>query len=735
MCKARLSVSISAAVAAMVPMFGLQPVHAQEASRMLEEVVVTAQRREQSLQDVPISVLSLSSDFLENSGVTNIQDIASAVPGLTYTVEGAFAQPTVRGVSGNLTQAGADSPVAIYLDGLYQPNQMGNFFDLPDVESIEVLKGPQGTLFGRNATGGAIMVKSKRPSFVPEGVLSLSNGVFTGSDKNANEVVGKAYVSGGLIDNVLAGSVSAIVKHNEGFMVNDLNGSRAGKDEGYLVKGRLLYEPTDSSTFLLTAYKGKTEDYRGSAMVPIDGRTVAAQYPDAVIPTKPWHVASELHKGSTYVETESEGVSLEAVFEFESGTLTSLTGYTKIDGFINHDVDGAYSPSCQAVVACITPYYVGYGPSKTFQQEFSFASEKIGDFSYVAGVLLYKDEHDIDTRVNPALTATGKDTGEPGVFFTSAVVETEAYAAFGELTWDVNDRLSMIFGLRYSWEEKVGKGSVMGGSEFNFSGKPDWDAWTPRLSVLYAVNDSVNVYATYSEGFKSGVVDSVSLTSDVADPEEIKSYEVGVKVDTGLYRLNIAAYYYDYTDVQVQFFEGVGTVVGNAADAEVYGLDVDGLIKLTPSLELRGGISWLPTADYKTFDSALGFAPPFGPYGMQQLVLDAGGERMRRSPKLSGNVALSYNTDIDAGAILANLMLNYSDEFAWELTRNFKNDSHTTVGANISFQPHDSGFKYTVWGKNLTNEKYLTGTTVSVQGYTGNWTDPRQIGATVEYSF
>lgn len=721
-----------------VGLVGIAPVALSQGSQLsLEEVIVTAQRREQRLQDVPLSVQSLSGDFLEKSGVSDMRDLTMAVPGMTFVSQGPFAQPAIRGVTTGLTQAGSDSPIAIYMDGFYQPSQIGNLFELPDVQRIEVLKGPQGTLFGRNATGGAISVHTLSPEYETTGNVSLSAGVYNGgSAKSSNEMVAKAYVTGGLIDDVLAGSISAFYKDNQGYLTNIVDNSRSGGSESYLVRGKLLFEPSEGMSFTLGAYHGESRDYAGNAITAIDGMTVAGQYPDAIIPSRPWQVASELKNGVTYIETEYTGINLKSVFDFSAGTLTSLTGYTEVDGLIVQDVDGAYSPACQAVVACITPYWVDYGPAKTFQQEFSFSSEISGDLSYVAGAFFYWDDHNIESRINPSLAANGKVSGEDkGVFYTKAKVETTAYAAFGELSWDITDRLTLIGGLRYSWEEKVGKGTIMDGPKFDFSGSPDWDSWTPRLSLLYTVNDQLNVYATYSEGFKSGVVESVGLSTDVADPEEIKSYEVGMKYDAGRYQINVAAYYYDYTDVQVQFFDGLRNIMGNAADAEIYGLDVDAMVLLTSSLELRASFSWLPTAEYKTFENALAFAPPFGPYGMQELILDVSGDRMLKSPKFTGNITLNYSKDVEWGNVDANLVMYYSDSYKWELSNRFKNDSHTTLSARVSLQPRDSNFVYSLWGKNLTNEEYLLGATPSGQSDSGIWASPRQLGATVEYRF
>lgn len=706
-----------------------------EETSTLDEVVVTAQRRTERLRDVPITLTALNAEQLTAVGVTNIRELSTVTPGLTYSGQGPFAQPNIRGVSTTLTQAGSDSPIAIYLDGLYQPNQMGNTFDLADVEQVEVLKGPQGTLFGRNATGGAITVRTRSPSFTREGSVEASAGLYGGgSARNSSHYTASGYVSGPLIADKLAGSVAGFFENTDGYLTNDVTGGRTGSIDAYVVRGKLLFEPRDGMSFLLSAFTADREDYAGTTLTPVTGVTVASQYPDAIIPTQPWHVASELKDSVNISKIESRGSSLRAIFDIgDYGVLTSITGYSYVNGTVGQDVDAAFAPSCVATFACLTPYIVDYGPSETWQQELTFASRDFGAWRFVGGLFFYRDDSGIGTAVNPPLV-DGVPTGA-APFFTQAKVETDAYAAFGEATWSATDRLSVIAGLRYSWESKKGTGSMLGGPDTSFGGDPEWDAVTPRLSVRYALTSQANVYATYSEGFKSGVIDSLGLTADVAEPETLTAYEAGFKYSSGRNSFNLSAFHYKYEDLQVQFYLGLASKLGNAASATMSGLDIDGSYGLGDNFTLRGGASWVPKAEYETFTSGLAFALPMTPAGLQQVVVDASGDRLLKTPEFTGNVSLAYGAATTYGDVDASVTVFHSGAYDWDLLRRIRTDAYTTVSAQVGLTLQATGVRIGVYGKNLTNEAYAPSVTASGLGDTYNFAAPREVGLRIGYRF
>jgi len=219
------------------------------------EIVVMAQKRAERLVDVPISVTAQNAAQLTQAGVVNTADLTRVVPGLTFTFQGAWAQPNIRGISTNVTGPGSDNPIALYLDGVYMGNQIGIASDLPNVDHVEVLKGPQGTLFGRNATGGAIQIFTKPPSFTPTGAITATGGWFTGSgaSRSAYEAGLKGYYSGPITDK-LAASLSGSYDTVSGYFTNDATGGHFGRIRSEAIRGKLLYQPNDQLSFTLTGY-------------------------------------------------------------------------------------------------------------------------------------------------------------------------------------------------------------------------------------------------------------------------------------------------------------------------------------------------------------------------------------------------------------------------------------------------------------------------------------------------
>ena len=266
---------------------------ANQPGTSLEEIIVTAQKRSERLQDVPVTITALSADYLQKNGVERASDLPTAVSGLLWSNQGAWIEPNIRGVYTNVAAIGSGSPIAIYLDGIYQPSQSGTIFDLPDVRDIEVLKGPQGTLFGRNATGGAIAIKTRDPSFTPTGDINVSAGAYAGSSvQTAGHYNVNGYASGPLnsISDDLAAGISASYDSTDGFTTNDVNGQREGKIQSSVIRGKVLWKPSDSVQILGTAFYSQHEDQLGEEAVPQNGVSAASLYPGSILPSsQPWH--------------------------------------------------------------------------------------------------------------------------------------------------------------------------------------------------------------------------------------------------------------------------------------------------------------------------------------------------------------------------------------------------------------------------------------------------------------
>ncbi|MFA7588084.1 MAG: TonB-dependent receptor, partial [Novosphingobium sp.] len=578
------------------------------------------------------------------------------------------------------------------------------------------------------------------PEYRTTGKFSVDLGQFTGGGvKSAIHVRTNGFVTTPLVDDVLAVSLSGSYEYSPGYLTDVLTGNNTGVIRSWTARGKILFEPADGIRFLLSGYTAKRRDASGS-VAATTGISVASRYPDAVLPTKPWQVASELARSQQLVDTRSRGASLKADFEIgEAGTLSSLTSYSYTNGTVLAEVDGAYAPSCVAVFACISPYAVEFGPSKTLQQEVTFTSNDIGPVHFTVGGMFYRDKSGLSSWVNPPLVNGHLSGGEPygAPYYTNTYVKTKALAGFGELTWNVTDALHLTGGLRYSWEERSGFGSVLGGPLVEFGNKPSWESWTPRVSLRYDLSNQANVYATYSKGFKSGVLNALNLSDDIAEPETLTSYEVGFKYAGPRASLNVAAFYYDYKNLQIQFFLGLANTIGNADSARIYGLDVDGTFNLTDDLSIRAAGSWVPHAKYRNYRNGVAFVYPMGPYGLTtDAAVDASGTRLLKTPRFTGNVTLNYDRETaDGGKVDANVTLYYSSGFNWNLVHRARTDRYATVSAQVGYSPANSGARFGVYARNLTNKAFVTSTTLSAEGDTFGYGAPRELGLSLSYQF
>jgi iron complex outermembrane receptor protein len=696
---------------------------AESSGTTLEAIIVTAQKRSERLQDVPVTISALSSADLQRNNVEAARDLPSVVSGLVWSNQGAWIEPNIRGVYTNVAAIGSGSPIAIYLDGIYQPSQSGTIFDLPDVSRIEVLKGPQGTLFGRNATGGAITIYTKDPSFTTTGSFDVSAGAYTGSDvQTAGHYNVKGYISGPLIADTLAGSLSASYDDTDGYMTNDVNGARAGKIQSSVIRGKLLWKISDSAQIVATAFYTQHQDETAEAGIPQGGVTAAAVYPGSILPSsQPWHFTYGGETPAAYQDVR--GASIKATFDFEAGTLTSLTGFTNSGVRNVVAIAAAYGPSCVAAFVCING--VVLPRDQAVSQEFDFASKKIGKFSYIAGIFALYDN------------AREHDSYNDGLFSDDTVITTHAAAVFAEGTYEVTDQFSTIVGVRVSRDSLNATGRDYS-QAFTVYGDRSWDSVTPRASLVYKFNSDLNAYFTYSQGFKAGVVSGQISPNPAppADPEKISAYEVGLKSATDRYTANVAAFYYDYRDLQVEVFNNLVTTPENATTAEIYGLDFDGAVKLTDNFELRAVGSWLPTAKYKSFPHAIAFVQPLGPGG---LVTDndynASNSRMLTTPVFTGTISGTYGQDYSWGRFEATGSVYHSGGYRWEYTNTVTTSPYSLLNANITFAPNADRFKYTLYGKNLANKAYVQGALPTAEANMIFWSQPREIGVSVGYSF
>ena len=715
------------------------------------EIVVLAQRRAERLQDVPITVTVQSGEQLETAGVDNLRDLGAVTPGLTFQAQGNFVQPALRGITTLVTGPGSDNPISLYIDGVYEGTQAGASIDLPDIERVEVSKGPQGTLFGRNSTGGAIQIFTKAPSFATTGSISATAGLYDGSgpSRSSYDLGIKGFVTGPLVDDKLAASVSFAYRNVDGYSTNIVHNSLPqaiqqayGSDrmdwlESVTLRGKLLFTPTEDISILLSGYYMHRKTDHGSVGIPVNALTAGAFYPDAVYGTRPYQYAYDAPDPLT--EIKNYGGSLKIDVNTGVGTITSTTSYTLSRYLERVDVDASYSPQCLAAApmtfACIA--FVDTQPNDNFFQDLLFTSEQMGAVRFVVGANYFSSDGDLSGVISDF--SGGAQPGAPSVVYNPLLiattrVKTKAFGIFAQADIEVASKLTLTAGLRYSYEKKKGFVTFFGGPFTNFA-NPNWDSFTPRVGLRYAIDGRSNIYATFSKGFKSGILPILTAGAPV-NPEKVTAYEVGYKTAQPGYSLNLAAYYYDYKDLQIQSFTGTTIIPTNAASAKIFGIEFDGTAELSSSLSARLGVSWMPKADFSSFPNAAGYQAVVTAGGLPSVVADVSGRRLVRAPKVTAVASMTYTGRVSNGEVSVTPSVHYSSQFRpYDAFNLLVQGAYAKVATEIAYKPDDSGLRFSIWGRNLTNSKSFSSTTISAGAARATYEEPREFGVTIGYNF
>ena len=646
----------------------------------LDEVVITAQRRDERMVDVPIAMTAVSGRQLQDVGILSSAQLGQVVPGLRLDLSGAFFQPTIRGVGSAIAGVGLASNVGTYIDGVYRPSPFSTNFQLPDIESIQVLKGPQGTLFGRNATGGAIMVTTTEPSFVPTATGVLRYGRY-------NETLASFVGSRGVSDTVALG-FSGQWHKSDGFVKNVTTGSDAGDFERIVLRGKLLYQPTDKLSMLLTVDHYEADDQSIIAYTAYDGRTFARDY--VPVPTGRGEVATDI---KPLYQVRRDGASLKATYKTKGVKFTSITSYS--DEKVPHqniDFDASALPGLSVDI----PFNV-----KKFSQEFTAASDGGGNFNWVGGVYYFDDN-----GYQPSYDATVGGVGPTDFFHVG--VKTKAYALFADATNEISPNLFLTVGARYSSEDQKAY-AFFPGSGYRTDNDASFDGFTPRAVLRYKFEDGSNAYASYNRGFKAGGF--APTTGDLSNPfnsETINAFEVGYKTGGANFKLETSLFYYDYSNIQIaSYTSGVG-IIRNAAQSEVYGADIQLDYRASDKLTLQGSVAYTHS-EYSEFEDAedyQGDGSALDPIHIA--IVSASGNPMIRTPEWTGTFSATYNQPVATGDVRLFASYYATSKFTFDPVGRFGQDAYGLLSARASYTPTNSPYSFSLYGNNLTDETYLT---------------------------
>ena len=677
----------------------------------LEVVVVTATRRAENLQEVPITVTAVSAQQLASAGISTTRGLEQVAPGLVVAQTASSVQPTLRGIGTRGTSPGDESNVVLYLDGVYQPAMSSNLFELMNVERVEVLKGPQGTLFGRNATGGAINVITTDPSEHPVSRFSLSFARF-------NEINAKTYLARPL-GSTASADLALQYTQDDGYIDDLSHGGKLGKNRDFTGRGRLRWQPSSDADIVVTVSHVDVNNNATYATQPINGNTRGRRVdPSVMLPNEPRQFVGEQYVKAAYKKTD---VSVQTSFDMGAVLLETTSDYQTNDNTWVSDSDS-------------TSINLGYTRGNAsfvdaWSNEIRLLSEPGGRLKWVLGSMLFGAKNGTEFEANNGTRTT----------IVRGRQETFAYAFFGEGTYEVADRLFFTAGLRYSWEKK----------KFDpFVNVPaprvdaTFDSLTPRASLRYEFSAASNIYFTYSQGFKSGLFNAVSLQTTPVQPEEVTAYELGLKTEpTDWLRLNFSAFIYDYTDLQVQARDASSssaTIFQNAGSAEGKGIDVDLEIAPTQELNLRASFEYLDTR-FEKFELAQITVPTFiggvAVGGNDQIFADASGNELIRAPELTVTLGGSYTFDVGRGNVIVGANANYNDGYWLDVGNRVRQPSYVFINATIGWKSADSPFGVSVWGENLANENIVNYPIISTNGDLFSYRKPLAFGVRLSADF
>ncbi|NIB39818.1 TonB-dependent receptor [Pseudomaricurvus alkylphenolicus] len=754
---------IAAAITSAAMIFTGVNASAETASELaIEEIIVTAQKRATSLQDTPIAISAFDASSLESLGATSVIDIAEYTPNVTMTRSLGSkynVRMNIRGMGTAEPSLAVDPKVGVYLDGVYMARNSGAVFDIVDLERVEVLRGPQGTLWGKNTTGGAVnMITAK-----PRGELGFKQQLTTGSDG--------LFKSVSTIDTPELGGVSAKLtyahKAYDGWAKNihPHTESELGSEKTDAYRVALLWQPSDnfSASYSFDKTNGEAvaaPNQLSDVIVPADapiGLTIdtvtgagIAGNPFAAMaavaePDKRLDTFNMDSVGAEHVDIQGHNLTLSWVMG--DVELKSISAYRHYEAIVESlDTDGvAYTgialdpaQNYQAPLFPIqmAPVYIFNSSNQKSQQQFSQEFQAIGSaleerLNYVVGLYYFEEDgKELNpwqiTIYNPMASPFAALSLNIGSFYK---IESKSEALFGQFTYDVDEQLSVTLGLRYSKDEKtLTLLSEDPGLLQDHSESEDWSKFTAALTANYQLNNDISLYAKVSEGYASGLfnpgtIGRASFPADTSaaltpvDPEEVLSWELGMKSTllNNRLRINLATFYNDNTNLQVTDFVGGIRRSFNSGESTTTGLELDAVAVLAEGLMLNVSAGYLDvdfddatkTQSSPRDTATLGLEYSFAPLSFGQLV-------MRLDATYTGSSRTSFN-DPDTAI-----------------------DSRTLLNARIGLEELELGkgsLRVAAWARNLTDEEYrFHGANFSFyRGYT--WGDPRSVGVDVIYEF
>lgn len=686
---ASLSIAIAGGFSSIIP---ASSAHAA----VLEEVTVTARRRVESLQETPLSVVALSSEALEQQNVNDLSALDVKFPnvaaGGSGGLGGSNASFFIRGIGTDRNAVNQETAIALYVDDTYYGRTDGALLSVLDVEGIEVSRGPQGTLFGRSATGGAIRYKTKKPEDEFGGKIQLNLGTDNRRDVKA--------VLNAPINDDMAVRFTAASLNQDGYVKGALSGIDYGDTNSDLIRAQLRWD-LSPDVEVLASVDYTRMDTNGAPSILVGVNTgapfVLAEasngFDAGSVPVGDY--ATSYQTGKNFYKSQNEGANLSVKWALsEEIDFQSSTSIRQID------VEGAYDTDATPAALFEQDFERDI---EMFSQEFQFSGS--ADYmEWVAGVFYYREE----ATDNRLVLVTANSTPNRSSTRIVDPYTVDSYAVFGQASFDLAEQWSLTAGARYTYDDKSISANELRGSGAarllnNVERSKTWGNVSGRLSLDYQASDDVFFFGSYARGFRSGGFnDRIRTDTGPAnfygitdfDQETLDMFELGMRSDLfeSQLRLNITAFYGQYTDMQISSLLPGTTrnVIQNIGESRLFGLESEVTFALNEVVTLDASFGWLE-AEYTKIDLPSAAVSTNSEFG--------------RAPKRSYSLGISADWD----TIVARIDYGWKDDFRSVVpdANIIQQQAYGLLSANLSYQPDDSQWKLALYGSNLTDEEYL----------------------------
>jgi len=740
----------SMAIAAVLSFAGASHAHAQEtagtpasassvdneSSPGSNDIVVTAQRRAERLQDVPFAVSAFSDEALDNAQITNTKDLQNVTPGLNFTQAAFGPAPLIRGIGSRGAQIGDEAVVPQYVDGVYQSFLFGQINDFNNIERVEVLKGPQSALYGRNAVGGAINIITRTPQTDPSIEATLAYGRF--NDRRID-----IYATGGF--GPIASDIAFHFRKDDGYLRNISQNARSAYTRNLGIRSKTVFSPSDRFDFTLVLGHSNTTDAVATGNFALNGNSVGRrQFPALFLPTRRYEIAQS---GRPDVRIKQYSASLKSEYHGDDFEIVSISGFSKARLKGQNDTDATPAPVAY-------PEFIY--KDESFIQEI-YASLHAADSlqAIIGGVYFY----DL-ARNTPSQSGATNALGQNVTTSIFSRVVTNSFAVYGQIEYEIVPKLRIIAAGRYTNEHKDFETRL---ESFNMTtlvtsttapppAEKSWSKFNPSATLQFEPNSTLQFYARAANGFKSGIFNSAGVNTTPVNPQTAWQYELGAKASISRQlAINLAVYKSREKGVQIAARDPItgATFLQNAASTKNTGAEIEIQAQPIPGFTVQAGAAY-SRAKFDEFPAAsatipqtavnpvpataciLGSGPPLG--GNRTVICDVSGNPVPRTPRFTFSLNPAYRFALGGGEVTLSGSYYRQSSYYWDVLKRVREPAYSMVNARAAWAPN-SNLEFALWGRNLSNAHPFISFASSATADNVIVARPRTYGVEVQFKF